>query len=169
MKNELLETEVTAPTISMEQLLAHWQGHRRVTRRMIEAFPEDKLFQYSVGGMRPFAELVMEMLRMGSPGLKGLITGKWQTWDELSADIKLPQTKEELLKMWDKAMEEIELLWNQLKPGILQEQVTFFKQYDGPVYWNIFYLIDNEIHHRGQGYVYLRSLGIQPPAFWDRS
>ncbi|WP_367868755.1 DinB family protein [Pedobacter sp. WC2423] len=28
--------------------------------------------------------------------------------------------------------------------------------------------MDNEIHHRGQGYVYLRSLGIEPPFFWDR-
>ncbi|MGZ5248500.1 MAG: DinB family protein [Flavitalea sp.] len=32
----------------------------------------------------------------------------------------------------------------------------------------MFYFIDNEIHHRGQGYVYLRSLGIEPPFFWDR-
>jgi uncharacterized damage-inducible protein DinB len=31
------------------------------------------------------------------------------------------------------------------------------------------YWIDNEIHHRGQGYVYLRALGIEPPAFYDRS
>ena len=33
----------------------------------------------------------------------------------------------------------------------------------------LLYVIENEIHHRGQGYVYLRSLGIEPPAFWDRS
>ena len=26
------------------------------------------------------------------------------------------------------------------------------------------YVIDNEIHHRGQGYVYLRALGIEPPS-----
>jgi uncharacterized damage-inducible protein DinB len=30
------------------------------------------------------------------------------------------------------------------------------------------YWIDNEIHHRGQAYVYLRALGIEPPAFYDR-
>jgi uncharacterized damage-inducible protein DinB len=32
----------------------------------------------------------------------------------------------------------------------------------------ILYLIDNEVHHRGQGYVYLRMLGIEPPAFYER-
>ena len=26
----------------------------------------------------------------------------------------------------------------------------------------------NEIHHRGQGYVYLRALGIEPPPFYER-
>ena len=38
-------------------LLKNWQGHRRLTRRVIEAFPEDKLFEFSIGGMRPFSEL----------------------------------------------------------------------------------------------------------------
>ncbi|MEJ7681733.1 MAG: DinB family protein [Segetibacter sp.] len=33
---------------------------------------------------------------------------------------------------------------------------------------SIFYFIDNEIHHRAQGYVFLRSLGIEPPHFWER-
>jgi uncharacterized damage-inducible protein DinB len=30
------------------------------------------------------------------------------------------------------------------------------------------YAIENEIHHRGQAYVYLRALGIEPPSFWKR-
>jgi uncharacterized damage-inducible protein DinB len=33
----------------------------------------------------------------------------------------------------------------------------------------VLYVIDNEVHHRGQGYVYLRALQIEPPAFYDRS
>jgi len=36
------------------------------------------------------------------------------------------------------------------------------------VYENILYFVDNEIHHRGQAYVYLRALGIEPPFFWER-
>ena len=43
-----------AAFISPADLLHHWQGHRRLTRRVIEAFPEDKLFSFSVGGMPPF-------------------------------------------------------------------------------------------------------------------
>ena len=58
---------ITESVLTADEVLANWQGHRRVTRRTIEAFPEDKLFQFSVGGMRPFAELVSEFIRMAVP------------------------------------------------------------------------------------------------------
>jgi hypothetical protein len=83
------------PFITLGAPLAHWQGHRRLPRRVIDAFPDDKLFGFSVGGMRPFGALALDDL--------------------------------------------------------------------------ILYVIDNESHHRGQGYVSVRALGIEPPAFYDRS
>ena len=43
-----------------------------------------------------------------------------------------------------------------------------FGQYPGTTHDLILYVIDNEIHHRAQGYVYLRALGIEPPPFYDR-
>ena len=61
-----MATETTV--LTSETLLKHWQGHRGLTRKMIEAFPEDKLFTYSIGGMRPFAELVYEFLGMCCTG-----------------------------------------------------------------------------------------------------
>ena len=158
----------TASVLDSAALLKQWQGHRRVTRRTIEAFPEDKLFNYCIGGMRPFAELVREMLIMGAPGIRGVIDGTWPTYDEVSKTTK-PSSKSELLSLWDKSSEELDNLWPQVSASRFQENDKFFGQYEGPIYWSIMYLIDNEIHHRAQGYVYLRSLGIEPPAFWDRS
>ena len=73
----------TTGIFTPEALLEHWLGHRRVTRRMIEAFPEDKLFTYSIGGMRPFSELVMEFIGMAEPGIDGVATGKWDMVNEL--------------------------------------------------------------------------------------
>lgn len=46
--------------------------------------------------------------------------------------------------------------------------MVVFGQYEGQAFSSILYFIDNEIHHRAQGTVYLRSLGIEPPAFWNR-
>lgn len=43
----------TVSVISADELLKTWQGHRALTRRTIEAFPEEKLFYFSVGGCGP--------------------------------------------------------------------------------------------------------------------
>lgn len=157
-------TASTAAAVTPEALLSHWQGHRRVTRRMIEAFPEDKLFTYSIGGMRTFGELAMEIITMGAPMVRGTATGQWENNRDRSA-----RPKAEVLRLWDESTKEIDELWNQIPPERFQETGKAFGQWTGRTSDLLMYVIDNEIHHRGQGYVYLRALGIDPPAFYDRS
>jgi hypothetical protein len=139
--------------------------------RLIEAFPEDKLFTYSIGGMRPFSELALEMIGMTLPGMQGLATGAWPTGNDLTAYRLLPagSKKADLLRRWDEVTATLDRLWNTVPAERFTEVDTAFGQWKGVLYDIIFYWIDNEIHHRGQAYVYLRSLGIEPPAFWDRS
>ena len=156
-------TAATDQVMTRDGLLEHWQGHRRVTRRMIEAFPEDQLFTFSVGGMRPFGELALEMLTMAEPMIRGIVTGAWETSQDRS-----PRPKAELLRQWDKSTEAINELWAQIPPGRFQETMTAFGQWPGRTIDLLMYVIDNEIHHRGQAYVYMRALGIQPPAFYER-
>lgn len=48
--------------ITSTDLINHWQGHRGLTRRTIEAFPEEAFFKHTIGGMRPFSEMIMELL-----------------------------------------------------------------------------------------------------------
>jgi uncharacterized damage-inducible protein DinB len=74
----------------------------------------------------------------------------------------------ELLRLWDESTEEIDRLWPQIAPSRFRETITAFGQYEGTVHSLLLYVIDNEIHHRGQGYVYLRALGLEPPPFWER-
>ncbi|RYD92065.1 MAG: damage-inducible protein DinB, partial [Sphingobacteriales bacterium] len=75
-------TSVTAAVISKSDLLAHWQGHRALTRRTIEQFPEAELFELSIGGMRTFAKMVMELLAIGAPGLQEIATGNTNKLNE---------------------------------------------------------------------------------------
>jgi uncharacterized damage-inducible protein DinB len=156
--------------IPPEALLRHWQGHRLLTRRVIEAFPEEHLFAFAIGGMRPFALMAMEMIGLASSGIKGIATGSWHSLQELfhHSDELKPATQTELLQLWDEVTFLIDTFWPQIPARHFQEMVSAFGQYEGRVYELILYWIDNEVHHRGQGYVYLRSLGIEPPAFWDR-
>jgi uncharacterized damage-inducible protein DinB len=150
--------------LTAEKVLEHWQGHRRVTRRVIEAFPEDKLFTFSVGSMRPFSELALEFLHMAEPIVRGVATGKWVSKEGLAAT-----TKAELLALWDEATANLNQLWPEIPAHRFAEVDKAFGQWENTGIGTILYAIDNEIHHRGQGYVYLRALGIQPPQFPDRS
>jgi uncharacterized damage-inducible protein DinB len=151
------------PIMTSQQFLESWQGHRALTRRVIDAFPEDKLFTYSAGGMRPFSGLAMEFIGMAVPTLNGVITGKWEQF----AAAKVT-TKAELLRMWDDATAEINSLWPRIPAARYHEVDTANGQWKMAIYELLLYVRDNEIHHRGQGYVYLRSLGIEPPHFWER-
>lgn len=149
--------------ISSDALLAQWQGHRRLTRRVIAAFPDDQLFTFSVGGMRPFGELALEMLTMAVPMIQGVVTGEWTYDSDRSA-----RPQRELLRLWDEATTQLDTLWPQIPPARFTETMTAFGQYTDITHNLILYVIDNEVHHRGQGFVYLRALGIAPPPFYER-
>jgi uncharacterized damage-inducible protein DinB len=162
------ETEMTTETtqiqvLTADDLLKNWQGHRKLTRRTIEAFPEDKLFQFSVGGMRPFSEMAWEFIRMALPIAEGVATGKWEEYNSPK-----PTTKEELLRVWDEQTTALNEKFRQIPPHRFSEVDKAFGQWEMPGIVTIQYAIDNEVHHRGQGYVYLRALGIEPPPFWER-
>ncbi len=149
--------------ITPQALLEHWQGHRRLTRRVIEAFPDDKLFTFSVGSMRPFGALTFEMLSIALPMVRGVADDKWDT--SFSRD---ERPKAEILRLWDESTAQMNALWPKIPPARFQETMKAFGQYEGKVHDLVLYAIDNEIHHRGQGYVYLRALGIEPPPFYER-
>lgn len=154
-----------AQVMTPAELLDHWQGHRSLTRRVIAAFPEEEFFIHSIGGMRPFADMITELLSIATPGLREIVTGQSAPLNE---HLEHENNKAKVLHAWDEATKEINALWLQIAPERFQETIKMFGQFEGTVRWSIFYFIDNEIHHRGQGYVYLRSLGVEPPAFWDR-
>jgi len=149
--------------LSVEDVLKHWQGHRRLTRRVIEAFPEDKLFTFSVGGMRPFGEMANEFIGMAVPIVDGVASGRWEEYAGTKA-----ATKAELLAVWDRQTREIDERFPAIPVHRFAEVDKAFGQWEMTGIGTIQYAIDNEIHHRGQGYVYLRALGIEPPHFWER-
>jgi uncharacterized damage-inducible protein DinB len=168
--NLLKQKESSIRMITPDVLHDHWQGHRHVTRRLIEVFPEDKFFTYSIGGMRPCSGLIMEMIRLSALGVNGIVTGDWKVTDQLRkfTESATPGTKLEILALWDEVTMQIQKFFSTVKPSGFNETVLSFGLYETPVYGSILYWIDNEVHHRGQAYVYLRSLGIEPPPFWER-
>lgn len=150
--------------LTLEQFYNHWQGHRRLTRRTIEAFPEDKLFSYRVAPMRSFGELAKEILEVENSTLHGLTSGEW-TWEPKYANVA---HKQELLTAFEDLKKQTQENWSKLSPDRLQAVEKDAWGMTWANYHRLLYMVDNEIHHRAQGYVYLRLLGIEPPAFYKR-
>lgn len=76
-----------------------------------------------------------------------------------------PTDKEGLLKLWNEHTEQIRELMPTIPVERYQARIKIYEQWEVTGLEAIEYTIDNEVHHRGQGYVYLRSLGVEPPAF----
>ncbi|MBF7091019.1 damage-inducible protein DinB [Flavobacterium sp. ALJ2] len=156
---------LAAQVITPEDLLKHWQGHRVLTRHVIEAFPEKDFFEFSIGGMRTFSQLADELLAIAAPALKNIVEREIQPYKEGEEKLIF---KAQYLEKWDESTVKINQYWEKLMIEDFSESFNLFGQYESPIIQNILYFIDNEVHHRGQGYVYLRALGIEPPFFWDR-
>ncbi|MBO0992610.1 DinB family protein [Bacillus sp. SD088] len=152
--------------ISKEEFMEILEGNRRLTTRIIEAFPEDRLFQYKpVEPLRSFSEMVIEVLNIEKAYMRGIALDEW----EYSNPYEKVATKEELLTACKDVRKQTQELW----PSVTEETLSI--KIEDPLFGGrqshierLQYALENEIHHRGQGYIYLRMLGIEPPAFYDR-
>jgi len=160
-----MDTATATQVITSKALLNHWQGHRNLTRKVIAAFSEKDFFEFSIAGMRTPAQLVTEILTLGAPALKSIIDRSEEPFSESRFNL---ETKAEYLEKWDEGTAAINANWEELSDQDFHETFNLFGQYNFPVIENIWYFIDNEIHHRGQMFVYLRALDITPPFFWER-
>ena len=147
--------------LTPEALLTNLEDVRALTRNVIEAFPEKELFEFSVANLRPFSAMVEEFLRV----MDYLFKERFQEQHTLFLEGAFPTTKAEVLALWDRATEILDREWT--KVGDYTQPLTIYQMTFSFAQW-ILYFIENESHHRGQGYTYLRALGIEPPFFWAR-
>ncbi|MFC9597025.1 DinB family protein [Peribacillus butanolivorans] len=152
--------------LSKEALFDIMEGNRRLTMSVIEAFPEEKLFHYTpVEKLRPFAEMVKEIMNIERGYMRGIALGEWEFQDSFTT----LSTKEALVKACEDVREDTRKMWKNITEGKLEvvEKDPFFDPSQSH-FARLQYALENEIHHRGQGFIYLRTLGIEPPEFFVR-
>ena len=148
--------------LTPEALLTNLKDVRALTRKVIEAFPEKELFEFSVANLRPFSAMVEEFLMITNYIFTETLHEKHTPF---YTEGQFPTTKAEVLALWDRATEILDREWT--KVGDYTQPLTIYQMTFSFSQW-ILYAIENESHHRGQGYTYLRALGIEPPFFWAR-
>ena len=154
--------------LSTAEFLKHWQGHRQLTRQVIEAFPDDQLFKYHAPEMRNFGELANEIHEITEYTVNGILTNEWPEPDPEHADsFGGLNDKTALVAAWDALSERMEKEFLSVPAARFAENRKLFWGEKNVLGWAL-YALDNEVHHRAQGYVYLRELGITPPEFFAR-
>ena len=148
--------------ITPEALLTNFKDTRTLTRKVIEAFPEKDLFEFSIANLRPFSLMVKEFLMITDYIFTEILHEKHTSF---CTEGQFPTTKEGVLALWDKATEIIDNEWKEISD--YTQPLTIYQMTFSFAQW-ILYAIENETHHRGQGYAYLRTLQIAPPYFWGR-
>ena len=148
--------------LTPEALLTNLKDVRALTRNVIEAFPEKELFEFSVANLRPFSQMVEEFLMITNYIFTETLHEKHTPF---YTEGQFPTTKAEVLALWDRASEILDREWKEV--GDYTQSLTIYQMTFSFSQW-ILYAIENESHHRGQGYTYLRALGIEPPFFWAR-
>ena len=154
--------------LTPESLLEMLEGNRRLTVRVVEAFPEEQLFSFKPAEpLRPFADMVKEILDIEDGYVRGIATGEWVFDEQRNAGIT---TKKALLEACAEVRQRTRELWPKVTAERLltQEVDGFFGNEPQSNLSRLIYALENEIHHRGQGYIYLRILGIEPPPFYVR-
>ena len=148
--------------LTPEALLTNLKDVRALTRKVIEAFPEKDLFKFKIANLRPFSGMVEEFLMITNYIFTQILHEKHTSF---YTEGQFPTTKAEVLALWDRSTEILNREWQ--KVGDYTQPLTIYQMTFSFSQW-ILYAIENESHHRGQGYTYLRALGIEPPFFWGR-
>lgn len=152
--------------LTLPQLRERLEGNHRLTIRTLQAYPEQELFVHAAPNMRTAAAVFQEILGVNRAYVRGTATGQWEYVD-VARDVS---TKEGLLEAFAAVQDETRQWWD----AITEERLLAVEDDGfgwGPPQSNldrIIYSLENEIHHRGQVYVYLRELGVEPPAFYER-
>jgi len=140
-------------------LLKYWENVRKLTMKLFDLFPENSFDFRPVETVRSVAEQFDHILVVELYTRIGLISGEWSLAPFNSErDISRSNLRK---KLYDEHLKTLGLLRLIPEGRYMKTYETPFGMLTGEVV--IHEAIDEEIHHRGNLYVYLRMLGIEPP------
>ncbi len=140
-------------------VLKYWVNVRRLTMKLFDLFPEDNFDFRPVETIRTVAEQFDHILIAELYARIGILMGVWSLEPFAgNRDLNRNTIRNKLFQEHEKTIGLLRML----------PEGRFLKIYDTPFgsisgETIIYETIDEEIHHRGNLYTYLRILGIEPP------
>jgi uncharacterized damage-inducible protein DinB len=141
----------------------HLARFRQVTLQALQRTPQEKLSWAPAPGLMTFAGQYAHLAKIEQLYVRGLSVNVWAA---ASNELTGPSTITELRQMLDVSRSATEQWLSQLQPTRLDEIVTVPWL---PVKWSmrswLWYLVEHELHHKGQISLYLHLCGIEAPFF----
>ncbi|HBZ00009.1 MAG TPA: hypothetical protein DEO84_01685 [candidate division Zixibacteria bacterium] len=140
-------------------IIKYWDNVRRLTLDVLERFPDDKLSYRPIPTVRTVAEQFEHILAEEIFVRNGLML---KLWENVPSPNEACTDKGVLAEMLRREHETTSRVLRMLPPdtfGVFHETPYGQMTTEAVIYLTI----DEEIHHRGNLYVYLRLLNIVPP------
>jgi uncharacterized damage-inducible protein DinB len=140
-------------------IIKYWDNVRRLTLEVLEHFPDDALSFRPIPTVRSAAEQFDHILEVEIYTRKGLISDNWDSAPKPSLGNSDMQSLSRMLRT---EHETTSTMLRALPPKAFDRR--YQTKFGTITCEGLIYLaIDEEIHHRGNLYVYLRLLDIVPP------
>lgn len=150
------------PTI--DSFLTYFAKVRRRTRRVIEAIPPQHMEWTYREGKWTLGDLVRHLGALERWMFAENVAGRPSRYEGCGRE--LAEGKEEVLAYLDRMHEESLAIFRELTPEDLRGRCTTPGGASIPVWKWLRALIEHEIHHRGQIYLYLGMLEIPTPPLY---
>lgn len=145
--------------MTKSSILKYWENVRKLTLRLLDLFPEDRFDFRPAETVRSVAEQFDHILVVELYTRIGIVTGEWSLAPFSSERDRSRKTLRD--KLYNEHKKTIGILRLLPEGRYLKMYETPFGSLTGEAV--IYTAIDEEIHHRGNPYTYLRILGIEPP------
>ncbi len=139
--------------------LKYWQIVRLMTIKLLDEFPADSFDYRPAPEIMTVSQIFKHVLQVEVYIREGFLTKEWKDPETISSNMFEKEMLKDRLKLENEKT--VKLLAELPEGYFLKKRETPFGNLTGELI--IMVAIDEEIHHRGNLYTYLRCLGITPP------
>jgi len=149
-----------------KKFFRHWDNVHNITVKTIKLFPEEKKDFKPVEPMMTVMDIIQHIADVEKIFLEGCRKGSIEMEDFKKYEkVDFPNLKN-LVDYFEKTHKEVNSYYSQVQDKGM-EKIIKTPWGDSPVFHQFSGAYDHEWHHRGQLYVYLRLLGIEPPFVFE--
>lgn len=140
-------------------ILRYWSNVRQLTIKLLDEFPRESFDYRPAPEIMTVSQLFKHILKVEIYIRNGFLDNQWDTPDELGSNMFEKELLRDRLKVENQKT--MQILAEVPDGRFMKIRETPFGKVSGEIL--LLVAIDEEIHHRGNLYTYLRCLGKVPP------